>query len=84
MLRNLLLRYSQVANVCDQRVAMFVGHTTYDVGSVRSHADLTFSLQHIGTVSVLAACISFVSLFCVNQQGEQNEHLHSFNVQLHI
>ena len=34
-------------------LAMFVGHTSPHVRSVCSHAGLTFSLQRMGTVSVL-------------------------------
>ena len=33
-------------------LAMFVGHTSPQVGSVRSHAGLTFSTDHDSTVFV--------------------------------
>ena len=41
---------------------LIVGHTSPHVGSVRSHAGLTFSLQRMGTVSVLEWHIRLVSL----------------------
>ena len=45
-----------------------VGHTSPHVGSVRSHAGLTFSLQRKGTVFVLAACLLFVSIFALTNK----------------
>ena len=46
----------------------YVEYTSKDI------AGLTFSLQHIGTVSVLVDCIAFVSFFALTSKENANDN----------
>ena len=54
------------ANVCDQRVGNYSLVTLLRTGvSLSGIAGLTFSLQRIGTVSVLVLCFSSIKLIAL-------------------
>jgi spore maturation protein SpmB len=58
---------------CDQRVGNYSLVTLLRTGvSLSVTAGLTFSLQRIGTVSVLAACLLFVNIFALTSREKYN------------
>jgi spore maturation protein SpmB len=58
---------------CDQRVGNYSLVTLLRTGvSLSGIAGLTFSLQRIGTVSVLAACLLFVNIFALTSREKYN------------
>ena len=73
MLRNLPQRRCLWRMKCDQRFGNdpLVTHLLTEV-SLSVTAGLTFSLQRIGTVSVLAVCLLFVSIFALTNREKYN------------
>ena len=58
---------------CDQRVGNYSLVTLLRTGvSLSGIAGLPFSLQRIGTVSVLAVCLASVSIFELNNREKYN------------
>ena len=58
---------------CDQRVGNYSLVTLLRTGvSLSGIAGLPFSLQRIGTVSVLAVCLASVSIFALTNREKYN------------
>jgi hypothetical protein len=65
---------------CDQRVGNYSLVTLLRTGvSLSVTAGLIFSLQRIGTVSVLAACIAVVSIFALTNREKINDNQSNFD-----